>query len=89
VHSSKKISFILEKYGLVSKKVKIKEGIDKLVNIRNSLIHNGSFPDYSYNKDALLIIHIAEYIVTKILGLSPTNVYNTINKLDKYLFEKK
>ena len=83
---SYKISFLLTEYAL-SKKIdkRSKSRLERLASIRNRLIHYGKFPKEKYDKDALLIIFITEYITTVILGLRPTNVYGTISKLEVFL----
>jgi len=83
---AEKITFLIHEY-ITKLKMnnRIKEKVKKLVRIRNRLIHYGKFPNDQYDKDSLLIITMTEYIITKILGLTPTDVYHVKKKLEKYL----
>jgi hypothetical protein len=88
--SIEKISFLLVEYAL-------KEEIDKasqnriadFAEIRNRLIHYGRFPKKDkVHDDAILFIHLTEFILAKILGLLPSNVFNTVEKLEAFMKEK-
>jgi hypothetical protein len=85
--SIEKISYILIKYDMkeiVSKKDK--EKIKALAEIRNKLVHNGRLPKReSVYSDSELFIRLTEFIIAKILGLSPSNLFNTVEKLDDFL----
>jgi hypothetical protein len=85
--SVEKISFLLVEYAL-------KEEIDEtsrnriavLATIRNRLIHYGRFPEKDkVHNDAVLFIELTEFILAKILGLYPSNVFNTIEKLEAFM----
>jgi len=71
--------------------------------MRNKLIHFGHFPRSSENApkhepsdssgqgwlyDAILFIELTEFIITKTLGLSPSNVLNTMEKFEDFLERK-
>jgi hypothetical protein len=85
--SFEKISFILVKYALVGEiDDSSRERIKDLAKIRNRLIHFGKFPERGDARDdAVLFIRLTEFVITKVLGLSPTNVFNTVENLEKYL----
>lgn len=88
--SSEKISFILVEYAIrneISSTDKIR--IRKLANIRNRLVHYGKFPDKSSIHDAELFIRLTQFVILKILGLFPSDIFNTIDRLQKFLTAKK
>ncbi len=85
--SSEKIGFLLTNYAL---KDKIDDGsrkrIASLAEIRNRLVHFGKFPGRgSVHDDAVLFIRLTEFVIAKILGLSPSNVFNTVERLEEFL----
>lgn len=87
ISAAEKISFILVRYALAGE---IDNGsrnkIRTLVNIRNRLIHFGKFPEHgSVYEDAVLFIRLTEFVIAKILGLSPANLFNTVENLEKFL----
>ena len=62
------------------------EQIKSLAEIRNRLIHFGRFPDRNkVHNDAVLFIRITEFVIAKTLGLSPSNVFNTMEKLEEFI----
>lgn len=83
--SHEKIAFIMVEYG-------IKDIIDKserkriqsLSKMRNRLIHFGRFSEGSVNDDAVLFIRLTEFVIAKILGLEPSNLFNTLEKIEKF-----
>ena len=88
--SAEKISFLLVEYALRDEiDDTSRSRIAGLAEIRNRLIHFGRFPDRDkVHDDAVLFIRLTEFILTKILGLSPSNVFDTMEKLEKYLRER-
>jgi predicted nucleic acid-binding protein len=87
LHSTEKIAFLLVEYALKGEIDKSEKGrIESLAEIRNKLIHSGYFPERSsvYN-DAVLFIRLTEFIIAKTLGLYPSNVFNTMGRLDDFL----
>jgi hypothetical protein len=85
--SFEKIAFILVEYAL-KKEIDntARERIKSLAQIRNRLMHFGRFPErHSVYDDAILFIHLTEFVIAKILGLFPSNLYNTIEKLEEFL----
>ena len=51
-------------------------------------MHFGKFPNMAAEKDADLVIRIVEFIVAKTLGLSASNVFNTLQRLEEFLKEE-
>jgi hypothetical protein len=85
--SVEKISFLLVKFALTGEIDNAsRKRIETLAEIRNRLVHFGRFPDHgSVHDDAILFIRLTEFIIVKILGLSPSNVFNTVENLENYL----
>jgi hypothetical protein len=58
------------------------------VNARNHLVHRGRFPSgAAVTKDAELFIRLTEFVLAKILDLYPSNVFNTLEELDRFMPE--
>ena len=89
IEASEKISYILTAFGLRGEiNGKSRERITALVQVRNRLIHFGRFPARSdVHSDAVLFMDLTDFIVAKILGLIPSGVFNTMEKLEKFLAE--
>ena len=89
--SNEKISFLMVEYALRDEiDNAAKERIKSLSQIRNKLIHFGRFPERdSVHDDAILFIRLTEFIIAKILGLLPSNIFNTIENLESFLAGKK
>ena len=85
--SVEKISFLLVKFALVGEIDNAsRKRIESLAEIRNRLIHVGRFPERdTAHRDALLFVHLTEFIIAKILGLVPSEVFNTMKKLEEFL----
>ncbi len=85
--SVEKISFLLVKFALVGEiDSASRKRIESLAEIRNRLIHVGRFPERdTAHEDALLFVHLTEFIIAKILGLAPSEVFNTMKKLEEFL----
>jgi len=83
--SVEKISFLLVEYGLKSEISKLdKKRIKELAEVRNKLVHFGKFADAKAVKNAKLVIRLTEFIVAKILGLLPLDVFDTIKRLEEF-----
>ena len=85
--SSEKISYLLVKYAL-RETITAKEHkrISQLADIRNRLVHYGRFPTKSsVDDDAIMFKRLTEFIIARILGLSPSNLHNTLEELEKFL----
>ena len=85
--STEKISFLLVKFALIGEiDSASRKRIEALAKIRNRLIHFGRFPEHeTVHDDASLFIRLTEFIVAKTLGLSPSNLFNTVEKLEFFL----
>jgi hypothetical protein len=85
--SSEKIAFILTEYVLKDEiDDTSRKRIASLAEIRNRLVHFGKFPERSsVHDDAVLFIRLTEFVIVKILGLSPSNVFNTVERLEEFL----
>jgi hypothetical protein len=85
--SYEKISFLLVKYALTDEiNNSARQRIKSLAEIRNKLIHFGRFPERdSVRDDAVLFIRLTEFVLAKILGLSPSNLFNTVERLEEFL----
>lgn len=85
--SIEKISFLLVRYALRGKiDNKSRSRIESLAEIRNKLVHFGRFPDRDkVHNDAVLFIRITEFVIAKTLGLSPSNLFNTMEKLEEFM----
>ncbi len=83
-----KIQFLLNRYGLKGGSPKDRVRIRSLASIRNSLVHEGRFPEYaSVHKDVMLFINLTQFILARALGLMPSNVMNTVERLESFLSE--
>lgn len=81
-----KIAFILVEYALTEEiDNTARERIKSLAEIRNRLIHFGLFPERdAVHDDAILFIRLTEFVIAKTLGLFPSNLFNTIEKLEQF-----
>lgn len=87
LRSIDKIAYILVQYALKDGISKDDRGkIQTLAEIRNRLIHFGRFPKrQSVYEEAQLFVRLTEFIITKVFELLPSNVFNTIEKFEKFL----
>ena len=90
IDASEKISYVLTTYGLKGEiDNKSRERINSLVEVRNRLVHFGSFPIRSdAYTDAVLFMELTEFVLAKIFGLLPSGVFNTTEKLEKFLAQQ-
>lgn len=91
INADEKISFIMIEYALLDEiSIADRKRIKDLSQIRNRLIHYGRFPQKdSVISDAQLFIRLTEFVISKILGLTPSNVLNTIERLEEYFNNSK
>lgn len=101
IYSSDKIAFLFVKYEIKDKITKEnRKQIEKWVEIRNRLVHFGSFPEAdpkniakhsseydSLYDDVISFIRFTEFVIAKILKLSPSHALNT-KKMDDFLKPK-
>ena len=84
--SFEKISYLLVKYALRDEIDNVaRQRVQSLAGIRNRLIHFGRFPEGAVHEDAVLFIRLTEFIIAKILRLSPSNVFDTMQHLEDFL----
>jgi hypothetical protein len=91
LRSVEKIAFLLTEYGFCNE---INDGsrkrIQELASIRNRIIHFGRFPEAGNgHDDAIFFIDLTEMVIAKILGLLPSNIFNTIENLEQFLRNQK
>lgn len=89
--SAEKIAFLLVHFALTNEvDSESAKRIESLAEIRNRLIHFGRFPDRGdVHDNAVLFIRLTEFLVTTILKLTPSNVFNTVEKLEAFLAPSK
>lgn len=86
ISSFEKIAFLLVEYALISEiDDYARSRIKSLAEIRNRLIHFGYFPNNAIQKDAVMFIELTEFVIAKILGLSPSEIFDTMVKLEEFL----
>lgn len=86
INAREKIAFLLVKYALVANvDNNSRNRIESLAKIRNRLVHFGRFPDEEVINDAVLFIRLTEFVIAKMLGLIPSNVFNTVEGLENFL----
>jgi hypothetical protein len=85
--SAEKIAFILTEFALFEEiDDKSRERICSLAEIRNTLVHTGRVPERTaVYDDAVLFIRLTEFVVAKTLHLQPSNLFNTVESLEKFL----
>lgn len=85
--STEKIAFLLVRFALRGEiDSASRTRIESLAEIRNRLIHFGRFPERgSVHDDAVLFIRLTEFVMARILDLSPSNVFNTVERLEEFL----
>jgi hypothetical protein len=79
-----KLSFILDQYFLVKIDNKAKQEISRLAKTRNRIVHYGKIANTD-SKEMELFIRLTEQLVALILGLQPSNIFNTAEKLQEFL----
>jgi hypothetical protein len=81
-----KLSFILVRYRLLEKVEDYKKGRLRVFSrIRNNLVHQGAFIDEDTIDNARLFIEVTENVIARILGLEPSNVFNTQEHFQGFL----
>lgn len=86
IHSHEKISFLLTKFAFVGAvDNKSREQIKTLAGIRNKIVHHALIPAEVSKEDMLLVLQLTEFLIAKILGLIPSNLFNTLDALDLFL----
>jgi hypothetical protein len=83
ISALEKIAFILVEFSLSNEiSDDLRGRIERhFIQVRNELVHYGRFLDGGESQDyALLFIRLTETVVAKILGLSPSNIFNTAER---------
>jgi hypothetical protein len=86
-NSVEKIAFLLREFALADEiDAASRNRIDSLARIRHRLVHFGRFPERdAVHDDAVFLVRLTEYILAIILGLRPSNVFNTVERLEHFL----
>ena len=85
----KKVAFILNQYFLKTIDNVARENIQRLNKTRNRLVHFGKKTDKVDYKEMKMFIRLTEQLMAIILELSPSNVFNSFEKLNTFLKESK
>lgn len=87
--STDKIAFLLVTHGVRERlQDKEKKRLMDLSEIRNRLVHYGRFPERSsVYDDALLFIHMTQWIVARTLGLQPSEAFDTLARFEQFITE--
>jgi len=84
----KKISFILNRYLLAKLSDSSRKEIKRLAKARNRLVHFGEKPDNVDIEEMIMFVRLTEQIMAIVLGLKPSNAFNSIDDLHKFLKDK-
>lgn len=87
INATEKIAFLLVRYAVRENlQEQEKKRLESLAAIRNRLVHFGRFPkEDSVLDDAVLFIRMTELIVAKTLGLTPSQIFATLDKLEDFI----
>lgn len=86
IHSKEKVSFLLTRFAFVGAIDKAShQRIERLSGIRNQIVHHAHLPSDVKTEDVVLVLHLTEFLISKILGLIPSNIFNTLESLDAFL----
>ncbi len=84
--AKEKIAFILVEFALRTEvNESDKKRIAELARIRNSVVHYGRFPGRKSIEDVVFFMRLTEFVIAKVLGLLPSNLFNTIEKLEAFM----
>jgi hypothetical protein len=94
VTAREKILYVAYKILGLDDSMPMRKRIDDLVQARSSLVHFGVFPQVdnteitSYSESLSLFLELSEMVIVRALRLgSPSNMFNTIERLDAWLTE--
>lgn len=87
VNASEKIAHLLVRFAF---RKRLQEGekkrLEEIAEIRNRLIHFGMFPERDkVQADAVMFVRMTEYIIARALGLTPSNIFNTVEEFESFL----
>jgi hypothetical protein len=85
--SADKIAFLLVTHGVRERlQEREKKRITDLKEIRNRLVHFGQLPEKSsVSDDAMLFIHMTQWIVARTLGLQPSEAFDTLKRFKQFI----
>lgn len=84
--AKEKVSFVIAKYKIKEQiESRDKKGLERLVLIRNKLIHTGRFPDEQSKNGAELFVRITERVVAQMIGLTPSDVLGSLPGFQAFL----
>ncbi len=81
----KKIAFILNQYFLKKVDNTARRNIQRINKTRNRLVHFGIKTEQVDTKEMEMFIRLTEQLIAIILELSPSNIFNSFEKLDSFL----
>lgn len=82
-----KISFILSEYFLKKIDTVARKNIQRINKARNRLVHFGKKTEHVDYKEMIMFIRLTEQLMAIILKLSPSNIFNSFERLDAFLRE--
>ncbi len=85
ISSETKISYLIEEYFDFTLNSNSRKEIKRMKKARDKLVHHGTKPSNIDYEEMDLFIKATECLVCKILKLEPSNVFNTDEKLAKFL----
>lgn len=80
-----KISYVINKYFNIDLDAKSRENIRSLVSARNRLLHFGKTSASIKSSEMKMFIWTTDQIIAIILGLTPNNILNSRENLEKFL----
>lgn len=81
----KKIAFVLNHYFLKKIDNNARKEIQRINGTRNRLVHFGIKTEQVGFDEMDMFIRLTEQLIAIILGLSPSNIFNSFEKLEKFL----
>ncbi|MEK7073149.1 MAG: HEPN domain-containing protein [Patescibacteria group bacterium] len=87
IGADNRISFILSQFFLKSIDNTARTNIRRIVKTRNRLVHFGKKTDQVDVKEMNMFIRLTEQLLAIVLGLSPSNAFNSFEALDKFLIK--
>ncbi len=85
----KKIAFILKEYFLKNINNSARKNIQKINKTRNRLVHFGKKTEHIDYKEMEMFIRLTEQLIAIMLELSPSNIFNSFERLDSFLKRRK
>lgn len=81
----KKVAFVLNKYLLIKIDDGARTEIKRITRARNRLVHFGERPDNVDLDEMTMFIRLTEQIMAIVLGLQPSNAFNSVERLQEFL----